>query len=65
MMKKFTYLLFNLQTELANHHRSKDEILEVCIKDRLNQSLQSYESTLNDSIRYLSGQKISTVLRRL
>lgn len=55
----------NLLYELSKHHRSKPDIIYDCINNRLNKSLESYSSELNDSFEYLARRKPEKIMRKL
>ena len=57
--------ILELLNELAKHRRTKDEIIEEKIKERLNKSLLSYEYDLNNSAHYLYCRDSFNVLKRL
>lgn len=55
----------NLLCELSKYHRSKSDIIYDCINNRLNKSLESYNSELNDSFEYLARRKPEKIMRKL
>lgn len=59
-------VLNDIQQDLKYHTNSdKSKLLEKCISDRLNSSLQQYYKELNDSVSYLECRNPINLFKRL
>jgi hypothetical protein len=60
-MMNLNYIL----EELQQHKRNKEELLAICIQERLNKSLQVYEKQLSYSLKYYTKANEIRILKRL
>lgn len=51
--------------ELQQHKRNKEELLALCIQERLNRSLQVYEKQLSYSLKYYKKANEIRILKKL
>ena len=57
--------LYIINEDLNSHHRNKNEILEVAVKERLDKALMSYMDSLDKSYDYLKYRDNVRVLRKM
>ena len=57
--------LIHIAEELSKRHRSKNEVLESLVNERLNKSLEAYLSELEDRAKYVSHKNELKVLKKL
>lgn len=60
-MMSLNYIL----AELQQHKRNKEELLAICIQERLNKSLEVYEKQLSYSLKYYTKANEIRILKRL
>lgn len=60
-MMRLNYIL----EELQQHKRNKEELLAICIQERLNKSLEVYEKQLSYSLKYYTKANEIRILKRL
>lgn len=60
-MMSLNYIL----EELQQHKRNKEELLAICIQERLNKSLEVYEKQLSYSLKYYTKANEIRILKRL
>ena len=60
-MMSLNYIL----EELQQHRRNKEELLAICIQERLNKSLEFYEKQLSYSLKYYTKANEIRILKRL
>lgn len=63
-MKKFENTLFIIQSELSEHHNSRQDVYACCIKERLEQGLLAYEKELQNSYNYIITKNSYNVLKK-
>lgn len=51
--------------ELQQHKRNKEELLAICIQERLNKSLEVYEKQLSHSLKYYTKANEIRILKKL
>ena len=51
--------------ELQQHKRNKEELLAICIQERLNKSLEVYEKQLSYSLKYYTKANEIRILKKL
>ena len=57
--------LIHIAKELSTRHRSKNQILQSLVNERLNKSLEAYLSELEDRAKYVSHKSELKVLKKL
>lgn len=57
--------LYYILEELNSHKRTPNQVMQSCIKDRLESSLNSYKHSLENSYSYLSTKDEMNVLKKL
>lgn len=60
-MMSLNYIL----KELQQHKRNKEELLAICIQERLNKSLEVYEKQLSYSLKYYTKANEIRILKKL
>lgn len=60
-MTSLNYIL----EELQQHKRNKEELLAICIQQRLNKSLEVYEKQLSYSLKYYTKANEIRILKKL
>lgn len=58
-------MLIGMINTLNTYKRSKKDLLEMYITNRLSESLSTYYKDLNNSLEYLNHRKMSRVLKNL
>ena len=61
----FEYKLLNIKDKMLRKHRNTDKLVTYYVAQRLNKSLTTYISDLNDRINYLENRKPENVLRKM
>lgn len=59
------YKLLLIKEELSKHHRSRDELMQTVIQQRLTESLNSYYDTLMKSLSYLSKKDVDKLIKKV
>ncbi len=62
---QFSDKLYFILSELREHKRDRAEVLSSCIQERLDTALKSYDSSLADSVSYLSSTNDINLLKKL
>ena len=57
--------LYNINKDLATHHRTKSEIMESSVAERLDRALLSYLDSLGKSYDYLKYRDEIRVLKKM
>lgn len=60
----FKNILLEIQEELNNHKRSRDDMFIDCVKERLNKSIQNYNEDLQKTLGFLSRQNELNVMNK-
>lgn len=58
-------MLNHILEDLQKHKRNKEDLLALCIQERLNKSLQVYEKQLSYSLKYYTKANELRILKRL
>lgn len=58
-------ILNHILEELQEHKRNKKDLLELCIQERLNNSLTVYEKQLSSSLKYYTKADEIRILKKL
>lgn len=58
-------ILNSILEELQQHKRNKEELLAICIQERLNKSLEVYEKQLSYSLKYYTKANEIRILKKL
>lgn len=58
-------MLYNILEDLQKHKRNKEDLLALCIQERLNKSLQVYEKQLSYSLKYYTKANEIRILKKL
>lgn len=58
-------ILNNILKDLQSHKRSKEDLLALCIQERLNKSLEVYEKQLSYSFKYYTKANEIRILKKL
>lgn len=58
-------ILNSILEELQQHKRNKEELLAICIQERLNKSLKVYEKQLSYSLKYYTKANEIRILKKL
>ena len=61
----FKHKLYIINKDLAKHHRTKSEIMEDSIAERLDKALLSYMDSLDKSYDYLKYRDNVRVLKKM
>lgn len=61
----FKHKLYIINKDLANHHRTKSEIMERSVAERLDKALLSYMDSLDKSYDYLKYRDNIRVLKNM
>ena len=61
----FRHKLYNINKDLDKHRRTKSEIMETAVKERLDKALFSYMDSLNKSYDYLKHRNDIRVLKKM
>lgn len=61
----FEYKLLNIKDKMSRKHRNTNKLVTYYVAQRLNKSLTTYISDLNDRINYLENRKPENVLRKM
>jgi hypothetical protein len=61
----FKNRLYIINKDLAKHHRTKSEIMESAVAERLDKALLSYMDSLNKSYDYLKYRDDVRVLKKM
>ena len=64
-MNMFKSNLYNIQADLKEHHRPRNQLLEYFIQQRLAQSLHTYYKEISTSTQYLSSKNPVRVIKEL
>ena len=57
--------LGHIQDMLESRHRSRNEIMEKAVEERLNKSLLEYTRTLDTGVEYVASKSELNVLKKL
>ena len=61
----FRHKLYIINEDLAKHHRTRSEIMESSVNERLNKALLSYMDSLDKSYDYLKYRDNIRVLKKM
>ena len=59
----FTDVLTQIINDLNAHKRSRSDVMEKCVTNRLNDALKVYYEELTNSASYLGAKKEERILR--
>ena len=57
--------LYYILEELNSHRHTPSQLMEICVKNRLESSLNAYKYSLENSYSYLSTKDEINVLKKL
>ena len=60
----FKSLLLEIKQELEVHNRSPQELFQLCVEERLNKGLESYNQQVENYYQYLSKCDSLRMLKR-
>lgn len=58
-------ILNQIQRELLEHHRTPEELLESCVKERLVNATRMYDKEISEATSYLNARQCFNMMRRL
>lgn len=58
-------MLYKIADELHKHHRERNELMEMYIRDRLDITVDTYANELLESYRYLEKTNSNNLMNRL
>lgn len=61
----FKSKLYNILTDLEEHRRNRDVVIQESIEGRLQKTLDNYNKTIIDSYNYLSQRESFNVMKKL
>ena len=57
--------LYFILNDINKHKRPPDQLMEVCIAERLETALETYMNSLNSSAEYVTKQDSLNVLKKI